>query len=297
MANRTGLEALSAELFSDILDGLPNIQDRLSLSLVSKSLHGKVIPYIYNHWQFDGYDHSFKSLYLFLRSMIENRVLASHVQSMDIRDWNKKRSDLPPGTESYDEEEEEDAGLEAQVATAPISRGRGWKPPKKAKKASVSQELKRQEASEEEIYDEYIPFFKTSLQSMLVPQILDALGHWFYQWISKRDPDILLAVLIISLPKLASLYITVPEEQEGVLAALAELGGGSVPGILEDLKTIYICSALYLGVSKCIVPSLLYMCRSLYLVRVLVCNSAYCLLSRSKDIGNTSWIWRGLYPS
>ncbi|KAE9381859.1 hypothetical protein N431DRAFT_476620 [Stipitochalara longipes BDJ] len=256
MANYNGLEVLSAELFSDVLDLLPALQDRLTLSLVSKPLYNKVIPYIYDHWDFNGYDHSFKSLYLFLRTMVENQVLASHVHIFDIRDWNKKRSDrLTDDDDIYDEDdamEEDDAeeggdngGAEARAEKARRAREKETKTQEKGKSALSRQELKHQEALQEEMYDQYIPFFRTSIQNLLIPQVS---VDWFSEWINNRDPDILLAVLIISLPKLTTLYMAIPDEQEGVLTALADLGGGLVLGILENLSTIFVCSALYLGI-------------------------------------------------
>lgn len=108
MANRNGLEALSAELFVKLLSCLPRIHGRLVLSLVSKSLYMKTIPHIYDHWQFHEYDRSFKSLYYFLRTIVLNPDLASRVQKLDIRDWDKKRSDRAEYEEESDEEDETD---------------------------------------------------------------------------------------------------------------------------------------------------------------------------------------------
>jgi hypothetical protein len=239
MASHGGLETLSAELFSEIILYLPACQDRVSLSLVSKRLYDKVIPYIYSHWEFNGYDHSFKSFYLFLRTMFENRVLASHVQSLDIRDWNMKRSDRLADEDDESPEERARLALQEEIQAR-----------RKAEKALLRQELQRQEALEEEMYDQYIPLFRNSLDTMLVSQAYSSKVDRFQEYVNNRDPDILLGVLTISLPNLATLYMTIPEELVGVLTTLAEFGGGLVPGILENLNTIYVCSALYLGVGN-----------------------------------------------
>lgn len=255
--NRNGLEALSAELFSEVIRCLPVIQDRVMLSLVSKSLYEKAVPYIYKNWEFRGYDHSFKSLYLFLRTILEHPNLASLVLSVDIRDWNRKRSDLFADDghayyeedESEEEEDEEEDDAEAREERARRAREKVARAREKAKKALMREEIKRQEALEEEQYDQYIQLFRRSTQSLLSPQLPGAFIDWFCNWINDRDSDILLARLVISLPNLKTLYMTIPEDQEGLLSTLAGLGDGALAGVLGSLNTIYVCSALHIGVS------------------------------------------------
>jgi hypothetical protein len=105
----TGLEELSAELFAEVVGCLPDLQDQLSLSLVSQLLYHKVIPYIYGEWEFHGYFHSFKSLYQFLRTIIEGPNLASLVHTLDIHEWDVKPSDrLAHDDSDYDIELDED---------------------------------------------------------------------------------------------------------------------------------------------------------------------------------------------
>lgn len=160
MANRNGLEALSAELFVEFLSCPPRNHDRLVLSLVSKSLYMKTIMHIYDHWQFHGYDHSFKSLYYFLRTIVLDPDLASRVQKLDIRDWDKKRSDRAEYEEESDEEDETDEDEEGDdERDEEAEREKAAPVEKKAKNALVLDEIVRQEASEEGGYDQYIPVF------------------------------------------------------------------------------------------------------------------------------------------
>jgi hypothetical protein len=279
MANSNGFEALSVGLFVEVLSCLPRIQDRLVLSLVSKSLYTKVIPHVYDHWEFHGYDHSFRSLFYFLRTIVLNPDVASRVQKLDIRDWDKKRSDRAEYEEESDdgdetdEEEEDDDERDEEAEHEKAARAE-----KKAKRSLVREEIVLQEVSEEERYDQYIPLFSEAVSELEIEQ---TSKDWFYEWINNRDPDILLALLITRLPSLKTLYMTIPEEQAGVLNTVADLGNGSIPGVLENVKTVYVCSALHIGVSDRVSPQ----------TELLIYSSTGLIPSRLKDIVNTISTW------
>lgn len=111
----------------------------------------------------------------------------------------------------------------------------------------VLDEIVRQEASEKGGYDQYISVFREAVGDLGIEQ---TSKDWFYEWINNLDRDILFALLIAKLPNLQALSMTIPEEQAGVLSTLADLGNRSTPGVLDKLRTMYVCSALHIGVSN-----------------------------------------------
>lgn len=239
MSTQIGLEMLSAELFSEVVHCVPELRDRLAVSMVSRSLYHKIIPYIYARWDFYGPKHSFKSLYCFLRTIIEHPELASLVQAADFRDWERKADDGNVSTDSEESSLEEDGGLDE------MAHEREALSQEKPNVTLGLAEMERQEAMEDQLYDHYIPLFRNAVESLPIEQYsIDV----FDKLVKNRDPDILLALLLTKLPNLKALYMIVPKDQNGVIFTLGELGGKGAA--LRYLETIYICSALYTGVSQ-----------------------------------------------
>jgi hypothetical protein len=253
MMTRKGLEALSAELLSELLFHLPLLQDRVSLLLVCNDLRDKIIPYIYDRWEFHGYKHSFNSLFQFLRTVVLNPELASHVHELDIGEWDKKQSHLLGGKEK--------------------------------------EEMERQEAREEETYDRYIQIFQKAVGDLRMEEYS---VNCLKDSINRRDTDGLIAFLIASLPQLQTLYISVPQVENGISLTLADL---SSAGILGNLKTIYICSSLQTTVSQCIFDCIIMGWCYKPLARNYLCSRANSILFRSMMDTNTFWTWIGCYPS
>jgi len=101
--------------------------------------------------------HSFKFLFLFLRTVVLDPELASLVHTRDIREWEKKRSTLL-----------------TEKKTPP--RGQ--------------EEMKHQEAYEEETYDQYIQLLHKSAEELPIEEFsVDCLQSS----INHRDIDGLLA--------------------------------------------------------------------------------------------------------
>jgi hypothetical protein len=104
MNESRGLEGLSNELFNAIVTYLPQPRIRSALSQVSRLLRNKIAPHLYSSWQYYGpRRHSFKSLLCFLRTMILHQDLASHVLTLDLRQWNHhNRRDVADATYKND---------------------------------------------------------------------------------------------------------------------------------------------------------------------------------------------------
>lgn len=254
MTNQSGFERLSPELFNNVLSHFPLLKDQLPMTLVSKTLYQKSTAHIYQEWKFHGYVHSFKSLHLFLRSVILNPRLASQVQTLDIREWGKKpvewsnkkveyagnryRNSVKISRHSVEEEDPESQNNKPQSNIPPeISE----------------EEAQRQADIENAKYDEGIPIFINAVSELKLNQ--DRV-EWFSTWTTKRDPDILLALLITKLPNLKTLNITLPvrdweseeEQSEGVISILEEFGSSKSSTALQNLETISVCSAMEVGI-------------------------------------------------
>jgi len=99
--------------------------------------------------------HSFKFLFLFLRTVVLDPELASLVHTRDIREWEKKRSTLLTG-----------------------------------KKTRGQEQMKHQEACEEETYDQYIQLLHKRAEELPIEEFsVDCLQSS----INHRDIDGLLA--------------------------------------------------------------------------------------------------------
>jgi hypothetical protein len=107
------------------------------------------------------------------------------VQKLDIRDWDKKRSDRAEYEEESDEEDETDEDEEDDdERDEEAEREKAARAEKKAKNALVLDEIVRQEASEEGGYDQYIPVFQEAVGDVGIEQ---TSKDWFYEWINNRD--------------------------------------------------------------------------------------------------------------
>ncbi|KAJ0424689.1 hypothetical protein BJY00DRAFT_309106 [Aspergillus carlsbadensis] len=81
---------LPLELFSQVLSLAHVPSDHLQLcrlALVSRAWAFAVTPHIYKSWVYNGARHSFKRLWLFLRTIISNPNLACLVRTVHIGNW------------------------------------------------------------------------------------------------------------------------------------------------------------------------------------------------------------------
>jgi hypothetical protein len=212
-----GLEALSAELFDQILSHISEYDERRNLSSVSRALNKKMIPHLYTSWCFDGNKHTFKSLHYFFRSIVLNPELASHVRKLNIRQRGNGEPDDPPYYLCF------------PVADEVSDRG---EPPS--------------ESPEDEAYKEEILLFQNSLKNYGFDE---ATIKWLNAWIENRDPDRLLAILLIKLPNLKQWNMAVPETQITIPYLVERIFREETTLFLRKLESINICPSLHMGVS------------------------------------------------
>jgi len=87
MANT--FENLSNELFESIIDHIKETRELSTLCLVSRAFYHRVVAKLYHSWSYHGLEHSTESIRLFLYTILERPDLASHVRTLDIREWGK----------------------------------------------------------------------------------------------------------------------------------------------------------------------------------------------------------------
>jgi hypothetical protein len=239
MTMARGLESLSTELFDQILSHVTTYDERRSLSSVSRHLNKKMIPHLYNSWCFDGNKHTFRSLHYFLRSILLNPEIASHVRKLDIRKWGiDEPEDYPMSDGSdggtYDDYAREEGDDETDR-------------PANEQPAENSEDENSAAALPDEGYEGDIPLFRNAINNYGFDE---ATIEWFIEWIQKQDPDILLAILLIKLPNLTKLNMAIPESQSAIPQLVEMLLGQETPLFLRNLETINLCSSLHMGVSK-----------------------------------------------
>jgi hypothetical protein len=128
------------------------------------------------------------------------------VQTLDIQEWNVKPSHgLVNDDSDYDVEldEDMDEDYRAQMARGLKARAQG-----RAQNNLEWEDLQRQEALEEEDYEQYIPLFQKAVRELPIEQ---TSTDRFCQCINSQDKDCLIALLITRLPHLKTLYMTIPE--------------------------------------------------------------------------------------
>jgi hypothetical protein len=83
---------LPLELFGEVLDyavqGSLDVKSLCACRLVSRHWNLTTSPRIYSKWIYHGEDHSFASLWRFLRTILSNVRIAKMVQTLDIRNWD-----------------------------------------------------------------------------------------------------------------------------------------------------------------------------------------------------------------
>ena len=211
MSNWNGFEALSVKRSSCSLKSSNSHCFRLSEPLSYWSPKLFAIKLFYARWELHGYKHSFKSSFLFLRTVVLDPELAALVQTRDIREWDKKRSTLLT---------EKKPGARRNGASRGLWRRGLWQ-------IHPTVPQKRWRVTNRGIFCWLSP-----------KQHQSSRCEW---------PTGLLAFLLICLPQLKTLYISIPQAQDGIAFTLADL---SSAGRLENLHTIYMCSVPQIGVSN-----------------------------------------------
>jgi hypothetical protein len=230
MERWTRLEGLSTELFENIISH-SNPREKAALSRASRRLHEKVIPNLYSSWEYHGLDHSFRSLHCFLRAIIENQGLASRVRCLDIREWGDC-----PRLEDYVEDEFVEDNYYAEDSEDSNSDDASSKV-KSEDGSTVSIDL---DISDEE----YDRDFRIICRAASDVGFDNEWSAHFEEAIRDRNEDALLTLLIAKLPNLHTLYMVIPEEAYSIQNYIGEVSERGTLGVLENLETIYICSAL-----------------------------------------------------
>lgn len=248
MDQSIGLEGLSLETFEDIVSFL-SLRDKAALCQSSHRLHNWTIRHLYSYWEYRGYTQSFRSLHCFLRTTIENPDIGAYVKSLDIREWGN----TPPledyvgyygDVEESDNEELYESGGE-QVSVADSKSARDSESSKTGGKKNKLVSLLQLEISDED-YERDFHIIRQAIRG------LDFGTDWvnnYEQWIRDRDEDALIALLIYKLPNLEILYMVTPEPDIAhrvpeLVSKTADIG----TPVLNNLHTLYIVSALHIGV-------------------------------------------------
>ena len=274
MATENRLATLSPEVLDFIISYLSK-KDLASLAQVSRHYSLILARYLYSSWEHHGLDHSFRSLHCFLRTLIQNPDIASLVKTLDVREWGgcPRPEDYLPGRlgsddevdysddsdameeidsemENDEDEDEDEDGEEDAVESSVEDKESISSSASKKSPMPVEGRISDQE------YNRDFPIIRLAAQKVGLPkaEIFD-----FEMDIRERKEDVLIAMLIATLPNLTTLYVVLPEDQEAVLN-LVKRAVRPESVLLQRLETVYICSALRKRIAMSLVLTQLIFC-------------------------------------
>lgn len=297
MVNLSIFEKLPAELHDLILEPL-TLYDLINLSQVSRHFHNLITPRIYNSWTYNGRQHSSKSLQRFLRTVLENPQLGSLADTLDLREWGDcprleddchtkwysgqgySYQDFRPDEDEGDDSETDDGrqeaaddgdnNLEASKDESPEPDG-----PVRGNKT-------------DEMYKEYIPLFQKAIEEIGFGECTGNYTTCHKCRLLGKDEDVLISLLIWSLPNLHTLYLVMPSDSQSdctlplpnaVTGMMARAVASGRTDFLQNLRTIYVCSALckwisYYYAARCWKAYHSYVSRKISVRKVTACTSS-----------------------
>ncbi|KUJ17264.1 uncharacterized protein LY89DRAFT_718006 [Mollisia scopiformis] len=236
MAGNSPLEKLSNEIFDNIFQHITKASDLTSLCLVSQTIYHRSVPKLYHSWSYHGFTHSNKSLKFFLETVIRRPDLAGHVKVLDLREWGDcpKLEDYVEGgkyggstylsdNDEDETDEEEGGGAETGESDSKVDEN------------SNSDDFSVGPLGSETIgHSLEKEILKIEAEGLGVPN-RNMLAD-YRTAVTENKEEILVPLLLTYLSNLQTLYMVAPE------------GFTIGDGILQKLETLYICSALHLGI-------------------------------------------------